>query len=236
MTERKSKMSQMMSALFIPIAIAIVIYLFMYSGAIFFLDHTTYGRVISLMISSNENTAKSGDNLEELPNITLNETEEEDGQIQETSEEFFNTSVTIPKYGEEYGMLIGQSIGMKIPLMMGDSEAQLKRGAGQYLGSFLPGYGGTILAAGHNITHFFSLSKIREKDILEIDTSYGQFQYEVRKIQVHAYNDPKAYDLSQQDEEILVLYTCYPFEVMSSLKTDRLFVYAQKIKGPKVVW
>lgn len=47
------------------------------------------------------------------------------------------------------------------------------------------------------------------------------------------YLDMEAFDLSVK-EELLMLYTCYPFEFLWSRKTDRYVVYGERIEGPDV--
>ena len=46
-------------------------------------------------------------------------------------------------------------------------------------------------------------------------------------------SDTSAYDLSQNKEQ-LILFTCYPLDGVGE-KEDRLFVYADKVSGPRVV-
>ena len=60
------------------------------------------------------------------------------------------------------------------------------------------------------------------------------YQYQVSRTDVKDHNDSTAYDLLQEKEE-LVMYTCYPFETMVGTKTDRFFVYCEKISGPTVI-
>ena len=38
------------------------------------------------------------------------------------------------------------------------------------------------------------------------------------------------------EEEILVMYTCWPFEFSAGRKTDRLTVFGKRIKGYDVKW
>ena len=47
--------------------------------------------------------------------------------------------------------------------------------------------------------------------------------------------DDTAYDLLQ-DKEQLIMYTCYPFEMLVGItKQERLFVYADKISGLSLI-
>ena len=66
-----------------------------------------------------------------------------------------------------------------------------------------------------------------------VKTSYGVYQYSVSKTKVFKADDMKAYDL-EQDYEQLILYTCYPFRLLSGSRQQRLFVYADKISGPQL--
>ena len=44
----------------------------------------------------------------------------------------------------------------------------------------------------------------------------------------------KDFKLSSKEQEKLILYTCYPFEIIG-YKSQRLFVYADKISGPTIL-
>lgn len=84
---------------------------------------------------------------------------------------------------------------------------------------------------GHNGTPFSALQNIEIGDIVGIDTSYGKYTYEVNAyVQIHV----DEFDVTQleNDDEYLIMNTCYPFNV---IKMDqRYFVYAKKIKGPQI--
>ncbi len=141
--------------------------------------------------------------------------------------------ITIPKLGNHYAQLSCERIGLSGKVYYGDSSAILKRGIGQFSGTFFPGFGLPILLSAHNTTYFKPLKQIEVGDVIEFTTSYGIYEYQVTELRVANKNDKTAYDLSAK-EEILILYTCYPFEVLSYTKSERLFVYAQRISGPNV--
>ena len=92
----------------------------------------------------------------------------------------------------------------------------------------------SIMLCAHNTTFFKPLQVIEAGDIITFKTSYGVYQYQVSRTDVKDHNDSTAYDLLQEKEE-LVMYTCYPFETMVGTKTDRFFVYCEKISGPTVI-
>lgn len=141
--------------------------------------------------------------------------------------------VPIPNVGDEYGEIQIGRIGLTTKLYYGDSEEILYLGAGQYQGSFLPGFGRTILIAGHTVPYFQKLGQVNVNDIIQIATHYGTYQYKVSGTKVGKYNDGSLYDLRQDTKEQLILYTCYPLDGIG-FKEERLFVYADKVSGPSV--
>ena len=139
-----------------------------------------------------------------------------------------------PKFGEQYGEITCNRIQLEAPVYFGDNNDILREGVGQYIGTFLPGYNRLILLAGHNTTYFKPLQHVQKGDVFEFTTSYGVYQYEVTDTKVLNHKDTSAYDLLAE-EEMLVMYTCHPFETLVGTKTDSFFVYAKKITGPEVV-
>lgn len=68
---------------------------------------------------------------------------------------------------------------MLTQIFFGDNDVALRNGVGIYAGSFVPGYGGTILVAGHNNTYFNGLKNAEVGQKVEIKTSYGNYIYEI---------------------------------------------------------
>ena len=137
--------------------------------------------------------------------------------------------IAYPKYGYRFGELSIPDCKVECPLFMGDDEVALNNGAGVYYGSFIPGYGGTVLIAGHNNTFFNGLKNAKAGQEIILKTSYGNYRYKIRETAVKDSLDTTAYDLSA-DYENLVLYTCYPFDEVG-LTGKRLFVYADLTDG-----
>ena len=129
--------------------------------------------------------------------------------------------------------LIIEECGIDVPLFFGDDDVALRNGVGIYAGSFIPGYGGTILIAGHNNTYFNGLKNASKGQIVKIKTSYGNYQYRINDIAVKKATDGSAYDLSAPREN-LIMYTCYPFDELG-LTPWRCFVYGEFVSGPQVV-
>jgi len=144
------------------------------------------------------------------------------------------SEIGIPYYGNHYAEIRSRRIGLLAPVFFGDDYEILRAGVGHNFGSFLPGFGGTILMGGHNTTHFLPLKDIIIGDLVELQTNYGYFEYEVIDIEIfHTDSVLYAFDFAQTEQELLVMYTCYPFEVIG-LTDYRMFVIAEKISGPEI--
>lgn len=144
------------------------------------------------------------------------------------------SQVIQPTYGDLFGKLSIDSVNIRVNLYYGDGREQLRNGIGLFGGSFLPGFNRTILIAGHSIPYFEPLGGIKIGDIIKISTHYGDFEYKITNTKIADANDNSNYDLEQKEQEKLILYTCYPFEIIG-YKSQRLFVYADKISGPTIL-
>lgn len=142
--------------------------------------------------------------------------------------------IVSPDIGMQYGVFEIKSLGVKANLYFGDSAEVLKYGVGQFTGSFMPGNGRPILVAAHNNTYFHLLGDLKEGDIVTITTNYGVYEYEVSGYNLTTNKDKNAYDLSKKEEE-LIMYTCYPFNMLG-LTSQRYFVYATKKSGPTIIY
>ena len=138
-------------------------------------------------------------------------------------------TVEFPHHGNQFAEIKIPACDIECPLFMGDGDVALSNGVGIYYGSFLPGYGGTTLIAGHNNTFFNGLKYAEAGQEIIIRTSYGNYKYVIRETAVKDSLDTTAYDLSA-DYENLILYTCYPFDEIGLTK-DRFFVYADLVEG-----
>lgn len=143
------------------------------------------------------------------------------------------SDVEFPGIDKQFGELSIKGRGVSAKLFFGDGAIPLRNGVGVYAGSFIPGYGKTILVAGHNNTYFNGLKNTEKGDIVDIKTSYGNYEYEITGTKIASAKDKTAYDLASEEEN-LVMYTCYPFDELG-LTEKRFFVYAKKISGPEIV-
>ena len=71
-----------------------------------------------------------------------------------------NEDVQSPYVGTHYGQIEIESVDLSVRLYWGDSDAILDKGAGQYIGSSLPGYRKPLLIGGHNLTFFKPLKNL----------------------------------------------------------------------------
>ena len=143
-----------------------------------------------------------------------------------------SADITLPKYGDVYATLTIDGAGVNTSVYYGDDNAILRKGVGQYTGSMLPGFGSTTLLGGHVNTYFKGLKNVKVGDVININTTYGAYEYTVTNLKVVDYQDKTAYDLAAAYDN-LILYTCYPFGTLG-FTAQRYFVYAELTSGPKV--
>ncbi|MBQ2676960.1 MAG: class D sortase [Clostridia bacterium] len=142
--------------------------------------------------------------------------------------------VDFPKPGTVFGKIEIESCGISCKLLYGDDDRSLNIGAGQYIGSSIPGYGKTTLVAGHNTSYFKTLKNIAVGDKVKVTTTYGVYVYEVEARKVYDKNNMKAFDLAKQEEN-LVLYTCFRRNTSIGRVVDRLYVYCKLVSGPSII-
>lgn len=163
-----------------------------------------------------------------------NDTDSSGNSNQSNGKEVYieSDAVEYPVYSNMFGELIIEDCGIDTNLFFGDGDVSLRNGVGVYGGSFIPGYGKTILVAGHNNTYFNGLKYAEKGQKVVIKTSYGNYEYEITGTAVKDMNDSTAYDLNA-DYENLIMYTCYPFDELGLTK-QRYFVYAKYLSGPRI--
>jgi sortase A len=144
----------------------------------------------------------------------------------------------MPTVSTQYGELVCDRIGLDAPVYFGDTNKILRYGAGQYSYSLWPGFGRLIFLSAHNTTFFKCFKDIEVGDVINFSTHYGEFVYTVNKVEVYDEDDLGDYILEHlmDEEESLVMCTCYPFHAISGRKTDRLTVFCEKTSGPVIDW
>ena len=151
----------------------------------------------------------------------------------ETADVVDGSAFVFPKHGALYARLSIPGCGIEDGVYFSDDEESLRKGLGQYFGSHLPGFGRPILISGHNNRSFHTLGNAKIGDTVTVNVDWGVYEYRITGTEIRK-ADSFSWEELNRHEEILILYTCYPFSTMRP--TDqRYFVYAEKISGPAVL-
>lgn len=137
----------------------------------------------------------------------------------------------LPKPGDSLGELKFSTLDLNVPVVQGTHEEELKKGAGHFAGSALPGQGGHVLLSGHRDTVFTKLQHLKQGDQVTFTTKYGDFVYEATDFEI-----VPADDLTvnvAKDFETLTLTTCYPFDFIGDAP-DRYIIYTKLVSMPEI--
>lgn len=195
-------------------------------GILLLIINTTVGDVVGyasvlLMDTTNQNSAAQQDTVELVSNSVLDKT-------------IPISEIEFPGYEQVYGEINIPEADISCPLVYGDTEAAMRKGAGQYIGSTLIGYPGTTMICAHVNRQFANLHNVEPGDMIEIRTTYGVYTYEVKYVGVHSASDDSIYDLAREDENV-VMYTCYYQRTALGSVKMRFFVCADYVSGPIIV-
>ena len=210
----------------LPIVFCIIIYLV--CGLVVMPSASSYIAMSNMFFSDKERTFEN-----EHRNIFV--PVEDTSEVPQNSDKPDTVSIssfTFPSYEDQFGELVIDDCEIRADLYFGDSWYVLGNGVGIYNGSAIPGYGKTVLIAGHNNTYFNGLKHAKEGQIVKIRTNYGNYKYEITGIKITDNQDRSAYDLNK-NEENLIMYTCYPFDTLG-LTDQRAFIYAKYVSGPMI--
>lgn len=134
-----------------------------------------------------------------------------------------------PWFGDLYGTVKIERLGIDCNLYMGDTSKMLRKGAGTYYGASIPGSRQTTIIAAHCTTYFKPLEKTQVGDLIHITTTYGDYEYEVTETKIVKATEESAFDYTIPGER-LILYTCYPLNTLRA-RTQRFVVYAKLNSG-----
>lgn len=115
----------------------------------------------------------------------------------------------LPKEGDLIGTLELVSLNKTVKIIQGTSRTQLKKGAGHYINSALPGEIDNCVISGHRETAFLGIGKLVVGDRIIATTSAGTFTYQVVETRIVAADDTTV--IVPSDVAMLTLTTCYPF-------------------------
>ncbi len=181
---------------------------------------------------------KAPDFNPELTNIYDPNAEKPQLKNDSTSKWVDARDIKFPLSGEQYGKISCERIGLDAPVYWYDSDDILEVGAGQSLISLLPGFGRSIILAGHNTTFFNCLQNIQVGDVIKFGTNYGDYEYTITSLKPIMAADLEKLLLNTvgREQEELILYTCYPFYPTVDQVEDRFVVFANRTAGPDVKW
>ena len=136
-----------------------------------------------------------------------------------------------PSYGSNYATLKIEKLDIENKVYFGDITSILSVGIGHATWSDMPTESGTVVYSGHNReTMLNNLKDINIGDEIVLDTSYATCTYVVRKTDI--LKDTETDKLTKiEDEETLILYTCYPFDTY--VYTNERFVVYSVLKEIK---
>ena len=137
-----------------------------------------------------------------------------------------NKLTSYPGYGTRYANIVIEDLDIDLPLYFGDTLKILRNGVGQSSGGYFPGEGGSIICMGHNNSGY--LRRLPEIEIgtkIQIKATYGTFTYVVYDTKIVPQENLDAVPI-QDEEEVLMLYTCYPVNSIGHAK-NRFIAYAK---------
>lgn len=134
-------------------------------------------------------------------------------------------SETPPDIGDAVGILDIPKIKAELAIIEGTDPDDLEKGVGHYKGSFFPGDHGQIVLSGHRDTVFRRLGELKIGDSLNMQMPYGNYTYEITHTKIVKADDTSIITLQNQEEE-LILTTCYPFRYVGNAP-DRYIIYAK---------
>ncbi|HEU5139787.1 MAG TPA: class D sortase [Bacillales bacterium] len=136
-------------------------------------------------------------------------------------------SIPVYQKGDVIGILDIPEADIEFPIYQGISDKELSAGAGHYVNTDLPGGNDQIVIPAHNTTEFARIGKLKEGDLVQIKTEYGDFQYQVNAVKI--VEEEKVNIIhGTAPNEVLVLFTCYPFTALWH-SDQRYVVFAEKV-------
>ena len=194
--------------------ISVIIVALLLVGIIYLATYLFFGQEIdTAVLLLNTVAVELDENKEEVPTV-LNEEKQ--------------TLENYPEYGTQYATIEIPRIGANLPVYFGDTLEILKKGVGHSSGSYFPGEGGSIVYMGHNSKKVFRrFSELQIGDSIKVTTTYGEFNYKIYDMQLIKETELEKVPI-QREEEILMVYTCYPFNNIGY--ADHRFVVYTKLE------
>lgn len=125
------------------------------------------------------------------------------------------------------GLLTLPAIQAELAIVSGTDPDDLEKGVGHYEGSYLPNQNGQIVLSGHRDTVFKRVGELEIGDEMIIATSGGSSSYLIDRTKIVEADDTSIITLQNQEEE-LILTTCYPFGFIGDAP-QRYIIYAKRV-------
>jgi sortase A len=130
---------------------------------------------------------------------------------------------TIFQYGEYIGNLSIPRLRKSVLVYQGTDAATLRRGAGHYINSVMPGVADNSVIAGHRDSVFKDFGRLKPGDLLIVTIGRTEYIYKIKSMRIVDAEDRTV--IVPTDEATLTLSTCYPFKYIGSAP-DRFIVTA----------
>ena len=142
-----------------------------------------------------------------------------------------NKPLARPTPGDYIGKLSIPRINRVIPIYEGTDNATLKKGAGHYTKSVLPGFVNNSVIAGHRDSVFSKFDALKIGDSLTVTTAYGSYTYIIEAFRIVKSDDRTV--IVPTPTATLTLSTCYPFLFIGNAP-KRFIVTAKLISEPYI--
>jgi sortase A len=130
--------------------------------------------------------------------------------------------------GSSFARLSIDRLHIDVAVIEGDSDADLRLGAGHVPYTALPGNSGNVGIAAHRDTFFRPLRNIQKGDIIALSTPEDTYEYRVDSTQIVTPDHSEV--LGPTPEPSLTLVTCFPFYYVGSAP-KRFIVRAHQLKA-----
>ena len=111
-------------------------------------------------------------------------------------------------------------------VLEGASGRNMAFGPARTITSGMPGEHISTVISAHNDSHFKFLGQVKLNDLIEIETTQGQFIYRIKDLRV-VDSSKEQVEIKQQDE--LILTTCFPFNALQTGGNLRYQVRAVRV-------
>ena len=128
--------------------------------------------------------------------------------------------------GSAFARLAIDRLHLQVAVVEGDSDADLRLGAGHIPYTALPGNSGNVGIAAHRDSYFRPLRNIHKGDLITLSTPDDTYQYQVDSTEIVTPDHSEV--LLPTPEPSLTLVTCFPFYYVGSAP-ERFIVRAHQL-------